>query len=188
MRQIVTYLLSSLLFVWIGTQQGYAQHLAVKTNGLSLLAGVPNLGFEMVVGERSSLDVSAYGGYHPYGNDVRIVGIQPEYRYWFNGRPMVREYIGIALLAANYDLHWRKHIYDGDAVGIGITMGYSFPIGRRLNIECSAGFGAIRFWHQQYYKYDNFADYETNNQGKTNARGYKLFPAKLAVSISYVIW
>lgn len=44
-----------------------AQQIAVKTNGLSLLAGVPNLGCELVVGERSSVDLSFYGGYKPWG-------------------------------------------------------------------------------------------------------------------------
>ena len=113
--------------------------------------------------------------------------MQPEYRYWFNGRPMVREYIGISALGANYDIHWGKHIYEGDAVGIGITMGYSMALGKRFNLEFSAGFGAVHFWHQQYFENDNFEDYAINNPGKTNAHGYKLFPAKLAVSISYII-
>ena len=80
-----------------------------------------------------------------------------------------------------------KHIYEGDAVGIGITMGYSMALGKRFNLEFSAGFGAVHFWHQQYFENDNFEDYAINNPGKTNAHGYKLFPAKLAVSISYII-
>lgn len=84
-------------------------------------------------------------------------------------------------------MHLGKHIYDGDAIGIGITMGYSMVLGKRLNLEFSAGFGAVCFWHQQYYENDNFEDYLINNPGKTNAHGYKLFPAKLAVSISYII-
>lgn len=52
---------------------------------------------------------------------------------------MVREYIGIsASLGASYDMHLGKHIYDGDAIGIGITMGYSMVLGKRLNLEFSA--------------------------------------------------
>ena len=56
-----------------------AQQIAVKTNGLSLLAGVPNLGCELVVGERSSVDLSFYGGYKPWGTDIKLIGVQPEY-------------------------------------------------------------------------------------------------------------
>lgn len=187
MTQIVKYLFSFLFLLLVGTQSLRAQQVAVKTNGLMFLSGVPNLGCELVVGERSSVDLSFYGGYKPYGTDIKIIGVQPEYRYWFNGRPMVREYIGIAALATNYDIHWKDKIYDGDAVGIGITMGYSMVLGKRFNLEFSAGFGAVYFRHQQYYENDNFEDYAIHNPGKTNAHGYKLFPAKLAVSISYII-
>ena len=187
MTRIVKYLFFFILLLGAGAQEMCAQQIAVKTNGLSLLAGVPNLGCELVVGERSSVDLSFYGGYKPWGTDIKLIGVQPEFRYWFNGRPMVREYIGISALGASYDMHLGKHIYDGDAIGIGITMGYSMVLGKRLNLEFSAGFGAVCFWHQQYYENDNFEDYLINNPGKTNAHGYKLFPAKLAVSISYII-
>lgn len=187
MTRFVKYLFSLVFLLLVGAQTMCAQQVAVKTNGLILLAGVPNLGCELVVGERSSVDLSFYGGYKPYGSDIKIMGVQPEYRYWFNGRPMVREYIGIAALGASYDIHWGKHIYDGDAVGVGITMGYSMVLGKRFNLEFSAGFGAVYFKHQQYFENDNFEDYQANNPGKTNARGYKLFPAKLGVSISYII-
>lgn len=187
MTQFVKYLFSLVFLLLVGAQTMCAQQVAVKTNGLMFLAGVPNLGCELVVGERSSVDLSFYGGYKPYGSDIKIMGVQPEYRYWFNGRPMVREYIGIAALGASYDIHWGKHIYEGDAVGVGITMGYSMVLGKRFNLEFSAGFGAVYFKQQQYFENDNFEDYAANNPGKTNAHGYKLFPAKLGVSISYII-
>ena len=128
MTRIVKYLFSFVFLLLAGAQSLCAQQVAVKTNGLSLLAGVPNLGCELVVGERSSIDLSVYGGYKPYGADIKIIGVQPEYRYWFNGRPMVREYIGISALGASHDINWGKHIYEGDAVVIGITMGYSMAL------------------------------------------------------------
>ena len=99
MTRIVKYLFFFILLLGAGAQEMCAQQIAVKTNGLSLLAGVPNLGCELVVGERSSVDLSFYGGYKPWGTDIKLIGLQPEYRYWFNGRPMVREYIGISALA-----------------------------------------------------------------------------------------
>lgn len=74
----------------------HSQQVAVKTNGLMLAAMMPNVGCEFVVGERSSIDLSAFGSINIYGNKAKMIGFQPEYRYWFNGRPMTREFIGVA--------------------------------------------------------------------------------------------
>ena len=84
----------------------HAQQVAVKTNGLMLAAMMPNVGCEFVVGERSSIDLSAFGSINIYGNKAKMIGFQPEYRYWFNGRPMTREFIGVAALGASYDITW----------------------------------------------------------------------------------
>ena len=87
----------------------HAQQLAVKTNGLMLAAMAPNIGCEFVVGERSSIDISAFGAVNIYGNKAKMIGLLPEYRYWFNGRPMTREFVGIAALGVSYDMG-RPHL------------------------------------------------------------------------------
>ena len=92
----------------------HAQQLAVKTNGLMLAAMAPNIGCEFVVGERSSIDISAFGAVNIYGNKAKMIGLLPEYRYWFNGRPMTREFVGIAALGVSYDITWGDRIYQGD--------------------------------------------------------------------------
>lgn len=181
------YILSFILLLAGAQHTIVAQQVAIKGNALMYAVGMPNLDFEFVVGDHSSMDLSVFGGYKPYGTDVKLIGLQPEYRYWFNGRPMVREYIGIAVLGATYDIQWKKNIYKGDAVGAGITMGYSMPLGKRCNVEFYGGFGAVYFQQKQYYKSDNFKDYVRNGLGKANAHGYKLLPIKLGVSFSYII-
>ena len=40
-----------------------------------------------------------------------MIGLLPEYRYWFNGRPMTREFVGIAALGVSYDITWGDRIY-----------------------------------------------------------------------------
>lgn len=129
----------------------HAQQLAVKTNGLMLAAMAPNIGCEFVVGERSSIDISAFGAVNIYGNKAKMIGLLPEYRYWFNGRPMTREFVGIAALGVSYDITWGDRIYQGDAAGAGITFGYALNLNRRLNVEFYGGFGAVYFKQKQYY-------------------------------------
>ena len=58
MTRIVKYLFFFILLLGAGAQEMCAQQIAVKTNGLSLLAGVPNLGCEHDVGARSRVDLS----------------------------------------------------------------------------------------------------------------------------------
>lgn len=186
MKQIIRILFLVIIFL-AGYQQVMAQQVAVKTNGLMLLGGIPNVGFEVVTGERTSLDLSGFVGYKPYKQDLKLVGFQPEFRYWFNGRPMVREYVGISALAASYNITWGKNVYNGDAGGLGLTIGYSLNIKKRLNIEFYGGFGAVLFRHKQYNVHDNLQDYAAEGLEKVNAHGYKLLPTKLGVSVSYII-
>lgn len=164
-----------------------AQHLAIKTNALMDVALVPNVGLEVVTGEHSSVDVSVFGSHKPYGLHCTLLGLQPEYRFWFNGRPMVREYVGFSALLTTYDIGLGKQVYNGDAAGIGITGGYAFMIGKRWNLELCGGFGALVFHQKQYHSGDNYDDYFVDEATKANAWGYKLFPIKLGVTFSYII-
>lgn len=164
-----------------------AQHLAIKTNVLMDAALVPNMGLEFVTGEHSSMDLSVFGSHMPYGQHCTMLGLQPEYRFWFNGRPMIREYVGVSALLTTYDIGLGKQVYDGDAAGLGITGGYAFLIGKRWNLELSGGFGVLLFHQKQYYKEDNYDDYFVDEAIKANTWGYKLFPIKLGVTFSYII-
>lgn len=130
----------------------HAQQIAVKTNGLMFAAMMPNVGCEFVVGERSSIDISAFGAVNIYGNKAQMIGLMPEYRYWFNGRPMTREFVGISALGTSYDITWGDNIYQGDAAGAGVTFGYALNLSKRLNVEFHGGFGAVYFKQKQYYK------------------------------------
>ena len=68
-------------------QQVQAQLLAVKTNALMDVATVPNLGLEIITGGKTSIVASVYGTSSFWGKNVKLIGVKPEFRYWFNGRP-----------------------------------------------------------------------------------------------------
>lgn len=173
----------------IGGQFVKAQQVALNTNALMWAAMTPNLGCEIVTGERTSLDLSLFGHYKPYGVESKLAGFQPEFRYWFGGRPMVREFIGVAALASTYRIIWNDNVFDGDAVGAGITFGYAFLIKKRFNIQCYGGFGAVYFRQKQHSDSSNYDDYfgAGGRSSKINSSGYKLMPIKLGVSFSYIL-
>ncbi len=160
-----------------------AQEIALKTNGLGWATLSPNLGCEFLVAEHSSIDLSAMGHINPYGVRSKIVAIQPEYRYWFNGRPMIREFIGAGVLLSTYNFTARKQVHDGDALGLGITGGYVMALSKRFNLEFSGGLCFMLYRQKQYHVDDNFDAY----YGKPNQRGYKLLPMNLGVTFTYII-
>ena len=168
-------------------QQAQAQQVAVKTNGLMWAAMMPNVATEFVVGERSTIDLGIFGSSSIYGHEAKIFGIQPEYRYWFNGRPMTREFVGIAAIGATYDIVWSERSYEGDAFGAGVTMGYVLNLGKRWNVEFYGGFGAVAFKQKEYFLNTNFEDINDDQASHTNSTGYKLLPIKIGVSITYII-
>lgn len=176
-----------LLISFWAQQELHAQQVAVKSNGLMWLAMMPNVGCEFVAGERSTVDLSVFGSVSIYGNEAKIVGVMPEYRYWFNGRPMTREYIGVAALGTTYDITWGEKIYQGDAGGLGLTFGYVMNLSKRLNVEFSGGCGLVYFQQKQYFVNDSFDDYTGTGTVQTNANGYKILPIKLGVSITWIL-
>ena len=201
-----TYLLRCLmigaLLFCMGQPRVHAQQVAIKTNGLMWLAMMPNAACEFVAGERSTVDLSVFGAVNIYGKEAKILGVAPEYRYWFNGRPMTREYVGIAAMGTTYDITWGNKVYQGDAGGLGLTFGYVLnfanignegkfkklrELGKRLNVEFTAGCGLVYFQQKQYYVGDSFDDYTGTGSVQANANGYKILPLKLGVSITCIL-
>lgn len=188
----------------LSSQQAKAQQLGVKTNALMWGVLTPNAGVEIVVGERSSLDLSAF--FKPSYSlekgsflNSRITGFQPEYRYWFNGRPMTREFIGASMMFADYELvnadksTGMRYVYDGNAISLGIVGGYSFILGNnkdkvnRWRLELCGGFSFLGFLQKRYNVNDSYDDYFIGEPVRANSWGYKLFPAKLGVTFTYII-
>ena len=186
-HKLLSCIILPLFMLCAGAQRAGAQQIAVKTNGLMWLAMTPNLGFEIVTGEHTSVALSAFGHSKPYGLDSKMAGLQPQFRYWFNGRPMTREFIGAGALLTTYDISMRDNVYDGDAIGLGLVGGYVFSLGKRWSLELSGSFGFVYFHQKQYHYNDNYDDYFVDEAVRTNARGYKLFPVDLGVSFIYII-
>jgi hypothetical protein len=185
-RLIVVFVAVCALLV--SSQEAQAQQVAVKTNVLFWAGMTPNIGCEIVTGEHTSIDLSAMGHLKPFDLPSKLVAIQPEFRYWFNGRPMTREFVGITTMIASYDMTVsKKFVYNGNAVMLGLVGGYVFALSDHWNFELCGGFGVLGFKQKQYYINDNYDDYFVDEAVKANSMGYKLFPAKLGVSFSYII-
>ena len=192
----------SVLLCLLVLPQAKAQQIAVKTNALMWLATMPNIGCEFVTGERSTIDVTLATSTSIIGKKAKTLVCQPEYRYWFNGRPMTREYVGLGIIGATYNITWGEKIFEGDAGGLGLTLGYVLnfaninkegkfkklhELSKRLNIEFTGGCGFVFFQQRQYYVNDSFDDYTGTGAIQANAKGYKILPLKLGVSVTWIL-
>lgn len=113
--------------------QTYLPKIAIKTNALYWATSTPNLGLEIGLAKKLTLDIS--GNYNPWkfsdNKQLKHWLVQPELRYWlcerFNG-----SFFGLHGHYADADIsnlnmfglgHDR---YDGKIYGAGISYGYQW--------------------------------------------------------------
>lgn len=177
-------ILGLFVFLLMMGSRGYGQLLSVKTNLLNWGLCAPNLALELVTGERHSFVVS--GSYMPqlYRKDFRGWMLMPEYRFWLSGRPLVRTYIGMAALGGNYidesGIFQKGKVQRGSYVGVAATGGYSFYLGKRWNLELTAGVG-LCMAHRKLYGIGE-REPETFEPLK-----FSFVPVNLGVTFGYII-
>lgn len=181
-------LLLTIAWMALSLTTARAQMIAANVDALWLATLSPNLGFELVVSERSTISLNGLIMSNPLGKEVKFYALQPEYRYYFSGRPMYREFIGVGAIGASYDMTWAGKVYDGTAIGAGLTFGYVLPLSRRLNVDFHAGFGLISYKQKEYFVGDQYdADYVIDNAQKANASGFYLLPTRIGISLTYIL-
>ena len=169
-----------------------AQKVALKTNLLYDATSTPNLGAELALGKKSTLQL--FYGLNPWKfasdrtKQLRHWLLMPEYRYWtcqkFNGH-----FFGIHALGGQYNVggialsnpvfkDLDKKRYEGWYAGGGLAYGYQWLLSRHWSLEASVGVGYIRFHYKEFPCTECGALIQENNK---NYFG----PTKLALSLMY---
>lgn len=177
--------------------------VAVKTNLLYDATTTPNIGVEVGVGGKSTINL-VYG-LNPLTFKSSTHGdryakhwvLMPEYRWWpctrFNGHFFGAHAFGGEMNAANVALPIpggffsgvnltsavKSGRYQGAFAGVGVTYGYQWPLSRHWNLEAEIGAGYGHVW---YDRYPCGACGEKIESGHTNYAGI----TKLGLSIMYV--
>ena len=140
------------------------------------------------VAEEGNIAVNALITNGLLGKDFKLTAIQPEYRYWFSGRPINKWFVGAGAIGAIFDVKHKGKVYDGYGFGAGITYGYVWNVTERLSIDFHSGFGAFFYTRKEYFEQDNYdVDYTENGVQRANATGYYLLPTRIGVSVSYIL-
>lgn len=127
-----------------------AQNIALKTNLPVWLTATPNIGVELALDRKWTLDADV--AYNPwtYKDDKKMKFwlVQPELRYWFCEK-FEGHFVGVHLHGAQYFGGFRERRYDGYLAGFGISYGYNWLLSPHWNIEATIGVGYARMWYKE---------------------------------------
>ncbi|MCC8197640.1 MAG: DUF3575 domain-containing protein [Tannerellaceae bacterium] len=168
--------------------ESLSPRFAGKVNLLSYAATTLNIGGEMKLSERSSLDLSLL--YNPWSfqdnKKMKHVLIQPEARYWFC-ETFYGSFVGVHVHYGKYNVggigltdYMKEHRFDGWLVGGGVSYGYHWILSERLALEATVGLG---------YTYLDYGIYPCEKCGekiKDKTTGF-FGPTRLGVSLIYTI-
>lgn len=187
--------LIALLFGLLVTMGVKAQSVAIKTNLLYDATATVNLGVEIGLAPKWTLDLSGNLNAWNLREDKRWKHwlAQPEARYWFCDR-FSRHFIGIHAIGGQYNVgglknnisflgtHYKNltnNRYQGWGVGGGVAYGYAVLLGKSWNLEFELGVG---------YIYNNFDVFECTGCGrKVDTGTHHYFGlTKAAVNLVYL--
>lgn len=168
------------------------QFVAVKTNLAALGLLVANLGVEFSFGNGFSLDLPVY--YSPYDITdkfrVRILGTQPELRYWINHDfPGAGHFFGLNGTVAGFDVSFpgnSRRFQDPEHAlwGVGISYGYALNFGKskKWGLEFNIGAGYMN------YKYDTFSNVYNGKLLRTSTTQNYWGITRVGISLTYKWW
>lgn len=181
-----------LLALSVSSLATYGQIIGVKTDVLSdALLLSPNLGVEVSVGPRLTLDLTAH--YNPFssGDEKRWKHwmVRPELRYWLC-QPFSGHFFGVHAFGGEYNVSNKKFLFgvydikdkrsEGWGAGAGLTYGYHWIVAPRWGVEASIGVGGA------YTKYSQYRCAHCGEKLNSDHKWY-LGPTKASVSLIYMI-
>ena len=159
-----------------------AQRIGLKTNALYWAAASPNIGAEFRLNRHVTLNMEGVANRLKVGSkvDTRLWSFSPEVRYWFSARPQAGHFLGLMGTTSTYNLMLGDTRHNGDAIGGGLTYGYSFVLGRRWSLEATLGGGMVKIREKKTAK-------NAPEPGKANNIKWMAAPLKAGVTFVYII-
>ena len=177
--------------------------LALKTNLLYDALSLVNYSIEVPIGERFSALWYHQFPWWTWGQAdnqycIRFLSIGGEGRWWFKPMPrpqtgksvqrdrLMGHFVGLYAESGKWDFEWGRDIcHQGEHWSVGLSYGYSMPLGRRLNMEFSLSLGYASSAYRGYTPSENYEILwrDPAKQGRWHYFG----PTKVQVSLVYPI-
>lgn len=178
------------------SQELCAQKVGLKTNLASDAALNPNIGMEVGLAPKWTLEVDGQLNAWTVSGDRRWKhwSVQPGVRYWLCDR-FGGSYFGAYLHGGQFNVggvnlgvkflgtdfrKLRESRYQGWFVGCGVSYGYAFVLGRHWNLETEIGIG------YSYTRYDRFRCTGCGKKVETDRPHHYVGPTKVAVNLVYL--
>ena len=177
--------------------------LALKTNLLYDALSLVNYSIEVPIGERFSALWYHQFPWWTWGQAdnqycIRFLSIGGEGRWWLKPMPrpqmgksvqrdrLMGHFVGLYAESGKWDFEWGRDIcHQGEHWSVGLSYGYSMPLGRRLNMEFSLSLGYASI---AYRGYTPSEDYEILWRDPAKQGRWHYFgPTKVQVSLVYPI-
>ena len=188
-------LLILLIFVLGSAAGAKGQNVGLKTNMLGDGSLSPNLGIELGLAPKWTLDVTGQVNFWDVNNHKWKHWLaQPEVRYWFCER-FAGNFLGFHAIGGQYNFGRIKNSvkflgsdfskltdlrYQGWGAGLGVAYGHSWVLGMHWNLEVELGVGWI------YTRYDVFPCTECGTKLESDKDHHYFGPTKAAVSLVYL--
>lgn len=187
-------LVSTILLTFLSTMAAFAQ-VGIKTNLLYDATATVNLGVEVPVAPKWSIDVS--GNLNAWDiNDHKWKHwlAQPEARYWFC-RALSGHFVGLHLLGGQYNFGnlntdfkflgsdfsvLKDHRVQGWYAGAGLAYGYTWLLARHWSMEAEIGVGYA------YTRYDQYPCASCGTREIHNRQHNYFGLTKAAINLIYV--
>lgn len=156
---------------------------AIKTNIAYDAIGILNLGYEIQVHRKMTLDIPIMWSFWDAKREhsIRTVALQPELRWWMNDETGKGHFFGFQTNLAWFNLKWNENRYQDTGrplMGAGLTYGYKLPLGNNWGAEFNIGLGYVNMKYNTYYNIENGALINTR------LRHY-WGPTRLGLSLAY---
>ena len=194
LKRLYYWIAAFAILFFTAPSSALAQQVALKTNLLYDATATPNIGMEICVGKKHSLQ--AFYGLNPWkfghGDDRNYVKhwiVNPEWRYWFCHR-FNGSFVGIHAFGGQYNaanvtmpLGWWDELkdprFEGWFAGGGVSYGYQWVMTKHWNFEAAIGVGAA---------YIDYGKFQCGTCGKKIEDGHKIYvgPTKAALSLLYL--
>jgi len=193
MKRIILLLVVAVFGV---IQEVMAQDVALKTNVVSDVFFNPNLGVEIGLSKRWTLDVAGQFNGWTLSHERRWKHwvVQPEARYWFCDR-FSGHFLGIHAHGGQYNIggidgrfnflgtdarKLKDTRYQGWFVGAGVAYGYDWILSRHWNLEAEVGFG------YSYTRYERFRCAGCGKKIESDKPHHYVGPTKAAINLVYL--
>ena len=191
MRKSILVLLFASIMQYVS-----AQEIGIKTNLVSDALLNANIGAEMRLSPKWSIDITGDFNFWDLSHDRKWKHwtVMPEARYWLcdalGGHFFGAHLLGGEFNVGNLDLPFsflgtdfrqlRDNRFQGWQAGVGIAYGYSWLLSKHWNLEAEIGIGYV------YARYDRFECADCGRKVESDRSHHYFGPTKAAINLVYV--